>query len=63
MSAIAAPGAVGDRVVLGGAEVGAVDQQALLAALHFEHELADRRVGDRFEGVPDPAALDRVRVE
>ena len=42
------------------AEVGAVDQQALLAALHFEDELGDRGVGDGFEGVADPPVLDRV---
>ena len=37
-----------------------VDQQALLAALHFQGELGDRGVGDDFEGVADAAALDRV---
>ena len=32
-------------------------KQALLAALHFQDELGDRGVGDRFEGVADAAAL------
>jgi hypothetical protein len=34
------------------AQVPAVDQQALLASLHVQHELADRSVGSSFEGSP-----------
>ena len=44
---------------LAGAEVGGVQQQALLAALDGQHELADRDVGDRVEDVAEAAALDR----
>ena len=43
-----------------GAEVDAVLEQALLATLHFEDELGDRRVGNVFEGGPHAAALGRV---
>src|SRR5215203_3711731 len=41
------------------AELGVVDEQALVAALHREDEPGDRRVGDRPEGVADPR-VDRV---
>src|ERR1700746_2029327 len=42
-----------------GADVSAVDQEPLFAALHRDRELFDWRVWDRFEGGPD-AAPDRV---
>ena len=45
--------------VLALAEVRRVDDQAPFAAEHFQHELGDRRVGNRFKGVAN-AALDRV---
>lgn len=37
------------------AEIDAVDQEALLPALHFKDELRDRRVGNGFEGGADAA--------
>ena len=40
-----------------GAEVAAVDDQALLAALHLEHEAADGDVWDRFEAGADAALV------
>src|SRR4051794_29901918 len=46
--------------VLGLADVDAVDDQPLLAALHLEDELADRGVGHPFEGAADAALLGRV---
>ena len=39
------------------AEVAAVDQEALLAALHRQHELGHRGVGDRVEAGADAAVL------
>ena len=41
-------GEAGLARVLAGAEVGRVDQEALLAALHFEDEARYRDVGDVF---------------
>ena len=53
-------GVVGDVGLVGrGAEVAAVDQEALLAALQLQGQLRERDVGDEVEGVADPA-LDRV---
>lgn len=40
----------------GPAEVGGVDEEALLAAGHDQFEFGDRGVGDRLEGVADAAA-------
>src|SRR5215218_424750 len=37
------------------ADIGAVDDQALLSALHLQDELADRSIGRRLEGVADTA--------
>src|SRR3954447_7783356 len=45
--------------VLGFADVFAVDDQPLLAALHLQDELGDRGVGDAFEGAADAAFLRR----
>src|SRR4249919_836272 len=53
-------GEVDDRPVGRLAEVGRVDQQALLAAFHLQGELGHRSVGDGFEGVADAPVLDRV---
>src|ERR1700754_3431405 len=50
----------GDRSVLLLAEIGAVDDEALVAALHFKGELRHRRVGNSFEGIADPPVSNRI---
>ena len=44
---------VRDRPMLAFADVGAIDDQALLPTLHFEDELRHGSIGHRFEGVAD----------
>src|SRR6186997_3563651 len=44
---------------LSATDIRAVDQQALLSALHIQDDLGDRDVGDRFEAGPDPGP-DRI---
>jgi hypothetical protein len=47
------PGELGAGSVRPGAEVPAVDDQPLLAALHGEDEFGDRRIWDGFKGASD----------
>src|SRR5919112_5144445 len=51
---------VDEDVVPAAAEVGGVDEEALLAALHVQNGLGHRRVGEHLEGAAQAPALDRV---
>src|SRR5690242_10477289 len=53
-------GEVDFGLLLLAADVFGVDQEPLLAALHFKDELGHRGVGDRFEGVADAPPLGGV---
>src|ERR1700733_4890709 len=57
------PGERRERLVGALADVGRVDQEALLAAFQFEREPFDRRVGDDREGVSDLRAFAALLVD